>query len=410
MSSLNPRSIMISAAITLLLLLGTASKAAALDASIPYLGNMLLQTGTNVEIVSTLVKIDVTGDRALVTCDYQLNNQGTNQTVTAGYPVLYQGNQPLIYGFAVSKNSQPLSVKVRRQPPGSGYQLDNETTVYNVFSFPLAAGESCTVRNSYFVSLPTDTTLGRLIVYNNHQSGGWKDTGLKKFDIKITNFKPYFNVMLYPELGALPQTMDYKGTFSYLIDPRVQRQDIYFYYQLRGPEAALKRLAVSKFGASLLPSINSGNYQAAYGNLQLFAANLTEEGVLSPVDVTMLKLYLAYQNQDYEMAADILNQLTVKDGTYIYYHILNSLQLNQQTAAGQSLRDIGQFKESDLTGVSVELLKNWAEKTISQYLARPAAPVPVTTARPKQHTAVLLLSMGLVVISSAALTAWMRRK
>jgi len=397
--------------IVLLITAHGATKVAAAEAPSPYLGNMLLsQAAPGVEIVSTKISITITGAKALLTCDYQITNRGSDQTISAVYPTSGDQEEPLITGFAASKNGQPLTVKERYLTKPAGGIPTSLPAWYYGFNFPVASGETCTVRNSYFAELPTDATQGRLLHYDTHTQGGWDDMNLKKIDISITDFKPYFNIMLFPEQGAAPQTMDYRGNFSYLIDPQVRRQDVYLYYQLRGPEAALQRLAMSSYGKSLVPVITSGNYAIAAGQLQLLSSTLMSEAVLSPQDLTMLKLYLAYQQKDYGLAAEELKRMSIQDGAYIYYHILNSLQLKEESAAGQSLRQIGQFEQQDLTGVSVGLLKTWSEKTISQYLARPAAPVPpTTTTKPQQHTAVLFLTMGLVVVASITATVLMRR-
>jgi len=393
------------------MVLALVGRAAAAEPAPPYLGNMLLAKGTKVEIISTQVNIKITGSQALVTSEYQLANRGENQTLTVYYPAGSRSQTPLITGLAITKNSQHLSVKkqtiIREQGSWAGVKTD-----YYTYSFPLAKGESCTLHQSYFAALPVDQGWGRLIHYDNHTTGGWIDQGLKKIDISISDFKPYFNVMLFAEESAPPQKMNYQGNFSYLIDPGVKRQDVKIYYQLRGPEAAQQRLALSRLGSSLPALIRSGSYLAARQQLLLLAPQLLSEGIVTSYDLTMLQVYLAYEQQEYKLVAEELGRLTIKDGAYIYYHIINSLKLNNQNAAGESFRIIGQFEQQDLTGVSVGLLKNWAEANISKYLSRPAAPVPpvAESDRPRRHTAVLLATMGLIVLASILTTIWMRRK
>ncbi|MGE5453894.1 MAG: hypothetical protein ACM3O9_01715 [Methylocystaceae bacterium] len=401
-------SLLITITVALFILIGGSLPAMATTTAVPYLGNMLLQQATGVEMVSTRINIKISGEQALITCDYQLVNRGSAQTVRVAYPVAKWQDHDLITGFAASKNSVPLPVKKQRSVQ---FGIPNDKNLsYNSFTFPLDQGETCTVRNSYFATLPSDATLGRLLHYDNQNSGAWNDTGLKKIDITIAGFKPYFNLMLFPEISLPPQKFDYNGNFSFLIDPNVNRQDIYLYYQLRGPEAAMERLTTSAHGQTLLQLIKRGHYGPATQQLQLLTNTLVTEGILSPTELNQLQVYLAYQQQDYILAAEALDRLPIKDGAYKYYLILNSLQLNQQTVAGQSLREIGQFEQQDLSGISIGLLKTWAEQTISHYLARPAAPVPsTTTAKPEQHTAIMLLTMGLVVVTSITITTLMRR-
>lgn len=395
--------------ITAIIAITTPGIAMAADAAPPYLGNMFLYQGHNIEITSTHAIIKVTSGQALVTCDYELINRSNDQLITALYPTGSGTDQTMIRGFAARKNQQILSVSKQNLEFSLPYYKAPRNSYYR-FSFPMKAGETTTISNAYLVTLPFDAGLGKFLQYDNHETGGWMDQRIKTIDISIIDFKPYFNVMLFPEQGTAPQKMNNQGSFSYLIDPGVGRQNINLYYQLRGPEAAWQRLLTSNYGQTMLPFMANKDYAHARQQLDIIATNVVSEGVLSPNEISILKAYLSYEQKDYQQAEEELKRIGIKDGAYIYYQILTSLKLKNQAIAGQSLRDIGQSEQQDSTGVSIGLLKDWAEATISQYLAQPAAPVPSAATKPRQHTAILLLTIGLIVIASITITVLMRKK